>query len=332
MFDTFPRYVGFPNQLYVAKKQSFENFKTMFMGKVPFFVSHYRFKDKDTPIVDRLFFDIDSYYSIRFPYKNTKLLKDWAYHHDIPYRISYSGGKGYHTFLIFKDRIPKDEKEYEYLKDMCYSIQVGITEEIGLEAYDEPTFGRLRFLVRYPTSKYIRKDEDTGAFESNGMYCRNLTDKEFDLGVKRLVDVVKTPGIVPTKPKATKTIEEVADCLKDFKVKKRRSYKSFNFDLKRGGESTPTINSLGLPCIKEIAKLPHPTHYERIELVAWLKSLGYTDLAINIFIKERNWTRYNYATTSYQIRTVKSRFPKCTYLRKSYNKLCKKCIFGGGKK
>jgi len=328
MFKEMPRYVGFPNQLWVESKLAFRNFETMFKGLVPFFVSHYRFKDPETPIVDNMFFDIDSYYSVRFPYRNSKILRHWSYKNDIPYLTNYSGGKGYHNFLFFKPIVPKNQKEYDELKDILYSLQMKIAEEVGMESFDEPTFGRLRFLVRYPTSKYVRKDEDTGAFTSNGMYCRNLTDKEFDLGVKRLSKVVKTPGIVPRKPRTSITLDEIIDCFDDFEIIKRADKnKGLNINLQRNGEIVPNIQSLGLPCLQEIVKHPHPTHYERIELVAWLKHLGYTDLAINAFIRKMNWTRYKYSVTSYQVRTVKPRMVKCSFLRKGYGHLCSKCPF-----
>jgi len=90
MFKEMPRYVGFPNQLWVESKLAFRNFEIMFKDLVPFFVSHYRFKDPETPIVDNMFFDIDSYYSVRFPYRNSKILRHWSYKNDIPYLTNFS--------------------------------------------------------------------------------------------------------------------------------------------------------------------------------------------------------------------------------------------------
>ena len=326
-----PRYVGFPNQVWVADKFAFNSFEKTFKNKVPFFVSTFRFKNKETPIVDNLLFDIGSYYSIRFPYRNVRKLKNWCSRKDIPYMIN--GGKGFHFFLIIQNITPKTDIEKATTKDLMYSVQVRLAKEIGLETYDESTFGRIRFLVRYPTSMYIRKDDDTSAFAENGMYCRNLNDDEFDSGLKKIAKLAREPGIVPNKPTATKTLQQIADLFKDFKVVHRQESKNEEqLTLLRARSKVPSLKALGLPCLQEFCGHSHPTHYERIELVAWLKYLGYTDLAINAFIKRRNWTGYKYAVTACQVRTVKPRMVECTFLRKTYGDLCKNCPMKRGRK
>lgn len=300
----------------------------MYKNKIPFFVSTFGFKDRDTPIIDNLFFDIDSYYGLRYPYRNIQALKQWCYKHDIPYLITASGGKGFHLFMLFKPIIAKTLVTKTRTRDMMYSIQMRIVKELEIEAFDEPTFARLRFLMRYPTSKYIRKNEETGAFEKNGMYCRHLTDKMFDCGLKQMRKYMNEPGEVPKTPKSDITLQDIANLFKDFKLKHRQdAVRQEKVMVQRDGSTVPTIAALGLPCMKEFVSHGHPTHFERIELVAWMKHLGYTDLAINAFIKNCNWTRYKYAITSYQIRTVNARFPKCTFLRKSYSDLCETCVF-----
>jgi len=325
MFNEMPRYVGFPNQLYCESKFAFESFEKTFKNKVPFFVSTFKYKDKETPIVDNLFFDIDSYFSIRMPYRNIKKLRDYLYKKDIPYVINFSGGKGFHLFLMLKPMIPTSPASKENLRNLMYSVQIRMAKDIGIEAFDEPTFGRIRFLTRYPTSKYIRGNEETGNYESNGCYCRNLSDEEFDAGLKKISTLVEEPGNVPKTPKSDITLQSIADSFKDFKMLHRENGNFERMTFMRKGTNVPTISAIGVPCLQEIVTHSHPTHYERIELVSFLKFLGYTDLAICAFIKSLNWTRYNYATTSYQVRTINARYPKCSFLKKSYGEMCKKC-------
>lgn len=328
MFNELPRYVGFPNQFWCESKFAFNSFEKMFKNKLPFFVSTFGFKDKNTPIVDNLFFDIDSYYGLRYPYRNIKALKEWCYKHDLPYLITCSGGKGFHLFILTKPVIAKTAATQTKVRDMMYSIQMRIVEELKLEAFDEPTFARLRFLMRYPTSRYLRKNEETGALDGNGMYCRHLTDELFDSGLKRMRKHMNEPGEIPKPPKSDITFQHIADLFDNFKVRHRRdAARQEKIMIQRAGSHIPTIAALGLPCMKDFVSHGHPTHFERIELVAFMKYLGYTDLAINAFIKNRNWTRYDYSVTSYQIRTINPRPPKCTFLRKSYGNLCEKCPF-----
>jgi len=324
------RWIGFPNQLWCESNFAFKNIESMFKNKAPFFVSTYKFEDKNTPVVDNLFFDIDSYFSIRMPYKNVQRLNNFFVERNVPTVINFSGGKGFHLYAVFKPEIPKTEKEKTKLKDLMYSIQMRVAEECGAEAFDEPTFARIRFLCRYPTSKYIRANEETGVLEENGFYCRYLSQEEFDSGLKKISKLVREPGIVPRKPRATMTFQEFANTFKDFKIKHRAENGDVKLILERQGENIPSVHSVGVPCLKEIAMKKDPTHFERIELVAFLKHLGYTDLTINAFVKQLGWRDYKYAVTSYQIRFIKPRLPRCTFLRKTYDQCCKECsLFGG---
>ena len=239
-----------------------------------------------------------------------------------------SGGKGFHFYMLTKPIVPVSETTQKKISDLMYSIQMAIVKETKIEAYDEPTFARLRFLMRYPTSLYIRKDEDTGAFTTNDMYCRNLSDKQFDGGVKKIRKVVTEPGVVPKTPKSDITLYNLRDMLPNFKMIKREEKQgpiAEKIFLQRAGMNVPPVEGLGAPCLKEIVSHSHPTHFERIEVVAFMKFLGYTDIAINAFIRQRKWTRYKYAVSSYQIRTINPRFPKCSFLRKSYGHLCNGC-------
>lgn len=335
MFRQLPRFVGFPNQIYVDTEFAFKSFEMTFKGKLPFFVSTFRFKDENTPIVDNLFFDIDSYLSLRVPWRNVRLLKGWCYKKDIPYILDFSGEKGFHFLMMTKEEIPKTELEKEKLRKLMYSVQMCLSKELGVEAFDEPTYGRLHFLIRFPTSKYMRRDEKTGILVENGYYCRNLTDEQFEGGLKSIAKLVTEPGEVPKKPKSDISIQEIADMIKDFKLLERDPRGNGVQEkilLQRAGMTVPTIEALGLPCLKEIVKHSHPTHYERIELVAWLKHMGYTDGAIVHFIANCNWTRYKYSITSRQVSTIKPRRVRCSFLRDSYSNFCEKCYFNRGRK
>ena len=328
MFSKLPRYMGLPQQYFVKDKKVFNNFESMFKNKVPFFVSTYQFIDEYTPVFDNLFFDIDSYFSIRIPYRNTKKVADFFYKKDIPVTINFSGGKGFHIFAHFKPQTIKTDNSKQQMKNLMYSVQKYITHVTGIEAYDDPTLGRLHFLVRYPTSKYLRPD-DQGNLEWNMNYCRHLPLKDFDKGIKHVAKLVKEPGIVPDRPSTNTTLSQFARNLKNFKLIERNNGSRFNPHKFMGaGQKTivPTIDALGVPCLKEIAQHKHPSHFERIELVAWLKYMNYSDLAINAFIKNLRWLDYSYRTSSYQVSKIKPRLPACNKIREwGYKKHCKHC-------
>ena len=87
MFTDLPRYMGFPSQIWVKKRFAFDSFVRMFNGKRPMMVSTYQFKDRTTPVVDSLVFDIDSYFGLRIPYKNTKSLIEFCRENKLQYII-----------------------------------------------------------------------------------------------------------------------------------------------------------------------------------------------------------------------------------------------------
>lgn len=243
-----------------------------------------------------------------------------------PILHSNSGAKGFHFYLLLKPFVPISIATQNRTRDLMYSVQMRLCKDLGVEAFDEGTFARLRFLMRYPTSRYIRRDEDTAEFVANGFYCRNLSDEEFDAGVKQISKVVREPGVVPKAPKSDFTLQDICDMFKNFKVLKRQEKGNVEkIYLQRAGMTVPTIPALGIPCLKELCTHSHPNHFERIELVSWLKHLGYTDIVINQFIKNCNWTRFKSSETQRQVNSIHARPVRCSFLRKSYGYLCDKC-------
>lgn len=324
MFLELPRYFGNPNQVYVQNKKALENLIRAFDGKCPIFVSTYRFPTRDTPIVDSAVFDIDSRLSLRIPYRDTKKLKDFCDEHKIPYVIDFSGGKGFHFFLIVKP-----EEGTQEVKDKLYSIQLSLIDYLHISAMDLPTIGRLRWLIRFPSSRYVRiereKDKSMRII-NNDLYCRYIPPDDFEKGIDHILQLAKEPGPIPARPKATLSMNEIIKLIPKFEMHHRYNGCD-NLELLQSSDSVaiPTVQSLGLPCLQQIAGKDHPSHHERIEMVSWLKAMGYRDVAIIAFIKNLKWRDYNYKDTSTNVASIKGRFPKCTWLRDLYPDLCKNC-------
>lgn len=327
MFKEMPRNIGVPNQVWCVRQDIFWNFFKMFNGKAPFFVSPFRFTPDQHIIFDNLFFDIDSYMSLRFPLRNVRPLLQYFKRRNIPTIQNFSGQKGFHVFPIFKEQIIRTKASERKMSNLMYSVQTHIAKEIGLESYDAPTFGRMHFLMRFPTSKYVRAN-DEGELEWNGNYCVNLSFDELFQNEKYFSKRVQEPGTIPRKPKATMTLKQFSKTLSNFKLIERNNGFSNDYSSFTGnpGETiVPTVNALGIPCMKKLVDQDHPGHYERIELVCWLKQLNYSDLAICAFIKNCNWTRYNSKKTQYQVSKIKKRLPSCRFLKKLYSDACPSC-------
>ena len=318
MFSELPRWIGFPNQIYVTSEFARDSLINKFNGKTPCFLSTFVFPSKQEMIVDRATFDLDSKLSLRIPYKDTKKLKYFAEKNEIPYRIVFSGGKGFHFYIFFKPEKGNDE-----IKTKLYSLQDSLVKALKIEAIDYPTIGRLRWLIRIPTTVYVN-----GNMQTNGNYCRWIPKDDFELGLKHIIKIAKTPGELPKKPKPKHTLNEICELIPNYTEKQQFNGLQTDFDLTQGGILTPTLEALGVPCLQRQITANEPSELVRMETTCFLKFLGYRDISIIGFFKSLKWRDWNKEKTSYKIRQMKPRLPNCKKLRYVLGEEnCKDCSF-----
>jgi len=318
MFSELPRWIGFPNQIYVTSEFARDNLINKFNGKTPCFLSTFVFPSKQEMIVDRATFDIDSKLSLRIPYKDTKKLKYFAEKNEIPYRIVFSGGKGFHFYIFFKPEKGNDE-----IKTKLYSLQDSLVKALNIEAIDYPTIGRLRWLIRIPTTVYVN-----GNMQTNGNYCRWIPKDDFELGLKHILEIVKTPGKLPKKPEPKHTLNEICELIPNYTEKQQFNGLQTDFDLTQGGILTPTLEALGVPCLQRQITSNEPSELVRMETTCFLKFLGYRDISIIGFFKSLKWRDWNLQKTEYKVHQMKPRLPNCKKLRYVLGEEnCKDCSF-----
>jgi len=321
MFCSLNRWLGFPQRIFCTTEFAFKNLVNLYEGKAPIFMSVARYEEKNEPYMDKFPFDFDSDLSLRIPYKETSKLLDFSCAKDIPHRIMGSGRKGFHFYFGFEEEAADD-----MLYSKIFSIQHSLKKYFKLQAVDTPLFGKKALLIRVPTTKYVSYKTENNKLRiiNNGNYCRYIPDDEFRKGLDRIEELMKSPGEMPKNPSTRMKIDDIIDLIPEYKFKEKTDG-FFDLDLEPAGVLTPSIKAVGLPCLQKIALNRHPTHYERIELVAWLKIQNYRDMAINAFIKKLKWHDYNYKETAENVASIKPRFPKCTWLRERYPSLCEKC-------
>ena len=322
MFNELPRWIGFPNQVYVNSEFARNNLINKFNGKTPCFMSTFVFPTKQQMVVDRATFDIDSKLNLRIPYKDAKKLKYFAEKNDIPYRIVFSGGKGFHFYMFFKP-----EEGDEDIKSKLYSMQLCLVRHLKMQAIDIPKIGQLRCLIRIPTTVYVNSSG-----EKNGNYCRYISPEEFNMGLNYIIGIAKTPGVLPEKPEPKHTLDELCEMIPNFKRRHGFNGNGVDFDLTQGGILTPTLEAIGVPCLQRHINDQEPSELVRLETTCFLKFLGYRDLSIIGFYKSLKWMDWNYRKTQYKVAQVKPRYPNCKMLRATLGEDdCKDCPFGGGK-
>lgn len=321
MFCSLNRWLGFPERIYCDSSFTMEQLVNFYNGKRPCFASVNRFKSRNKPFMDRAPFDFDSHLNWRIPYKETHNLLQFAQKNDIPHRIICSGGKGFHFYFLFQE-IPLTEQTNSQL----FSIQWSLKKYYNFQSVDVPLLGKKSLLIRIPTTRHVSLNKKSKVYEVNGNYCRSLSDSEFERGLPYIKILIKEPGTLPTIPNSLPSIQDIIDVIPDYKFRKKTNG-SLDIDINPGGILVPTISAVGLPCLQQIAKNPNPCHFDKIELVSWLKVQGYRDMAIVSFIRNLKWQGYILQKTIDNVSSVKGRFPRCSYLRGNYSQYCSKCSF-----
>jgi len=327
MFHSLNRWLGFPQRVFVESKFAYENLINTFEGERPCFISVARFKNKHEQYLRYFPFDLDSKLNWKIPYKEAKKLLTFFDKHQLPHHIVISGGKGFHFYFDFKE-----VKVTEEVQNKIYSIQLSLQEHYKLQATDNPLFGKRVLMIRMPATKYvsIRKKNKKRYLYSNDNYCRYILDSQFRKGINHINKLAKSPGRSPLYPKHVPSLDEIIDVIPDFTYREK-SNGNLDLDLEPCGTLTPTIESVGLPCLQKICKRKVPTHTERIELVSWLKLQGYRDMSILTFIKQLYkkgyWINFNQKESVNNIMSIKPRLPSCTTLKPKHENLCNTCSF-----
>jgi len=225
----------------------------------------------------------------------------------------------------------KEEPLTEVLNCKIYSIQHALNEHFGFKTADEPLFARWKQLARIPTTKYVGfkkvKKDDRKVYVKivNGNYCRWLPLDDYRKGISKIKTLIKEPGELPPASNTDITIDDIVNVVPKYRFRKKADM-SLSIDLEQGGTIVPTIDSIGLPCIRAIAQEKSPGHFYRIELAAWLKFLGYNDISIISFMSKLDWNNFDTQKTTINVSTIKPRFPKCSYLSKKHD-YCNECSF-----
>ncbi len=330
MFTELPRFFGRPKTCYVESEVALKNLIRICNGKTPCFVSSYVFPTKSSILVDNIPSDYDNDVSLSPPYNDVARLKDFCIDHSFPYVIDFSGSKGFHHFFNVEPVYCADDSEKTAMRDKIYSIQLSLEEAFQLTSLDHKFTGRINPLIRLPTSKYVDKNG-----KKNGLYCRYLEPEDFEKGIEHIVKLAKKPGKVPKTPETDVTIDDIIHAIPKFTLRKqRRTFDGENTNFKREGIVVPTLEGIAAICLIRGLQFKkgtaiNPPHEIRLEATAWLKYMGYRDVAVVEFFKRLGWSSWDFTKTMEQVRSVLPRLPKCTMLRAEFgDELCKDCILG----
>ncbi len=319
----FPRAFGTPYQTIVNDVHTLDELIKSHTGKTPVFISHNAFGVvKDTnPVtieVSKLFIDLDSEDKPENALLDVRILAKWCDKEQIPYVTVYSGGKGFHIYILFKPLTV-------YYSDNLCVLYKNILEWLKnkLELRTICFHGSSpRRLCRVWYTLHVTETQT-----SNGRYCYPLNPEW--VHQKSIVDIENMsydPPIIEPINFTGKRELTIFDFCKKYEITdtpivaneitERSIVCQFN------GINNKFISSLfpNKLCLQKEIESQNPKHAARFAMTVWLKNLGYSKEWVFQFFQDRNYIdKFRVGACTYQINHIFGkipayRFPTCKTL------------------
>jgi len=238
--------------------------------------------------IDKIFFDIDSF-SLDRAFDAVKKLISRLDDYDLPYIPVFSGKKGFHVYIPIKPwKPPNIETAKAVLRDIQESLAGDIKEA------DRHVFGDVRRKVRFPNTL------------NSTNYATPLPPDFTSWSLSQVIDWAKTPKNVEYDVKLV-DIETLTDIdvthYNNYYSSRQAPTSTYNAPI-----SVQSVLRLLRPCVAEVLlKDREPPHMVRVDMVAELMWLGFTEEQIVEFIKMLGWVDFDEKTTRYQVHHIFSR-------------------------
>lgn len=257
-------------------------------------------------VIDKIFFDIDSK-NLNRAFFDTRILIGRIEKCGYPYIPVFSGRKGFHIYIPI---MPWKAPNLETAKTILRDIQEKLAGDI--ESADKHVFGDIRRLVRYPNTL------------NGNNYCVPLPHDFVYWDVEKIVEYSKTRHDIEYEFDVLPSIEAMTDLdLRDYDT--NRSFKTiFRYDLPGRFR---LASRLLRPCVAQLLAVDRdPPHEIRMDLVAELMWLGWSEEKILEVIRDLNWIDFDPNITMYQIKQIfRKRYLPLSCKRIRYFTKCMDC-------
>ena len=292
LFGRFPRCVGLYGEV-VSSWGEMKRYVELHNGVTDVYVCLY----DQSLTIDKIFFDLDSpvlqnaLFSLRELVKRLEEL-------NLPYIPLFSGRKGFHVYIPVKPWTPPNiETAKAVLRDVQESLAGNIREA------DKHVFGDVRRKVRFPNTL------------NNGNYCVPLPPEGVWWPLSKIIDYAKQPhevdyNLTPVDLLKLSDVEEVSVPARH-DLEPEATYTSL--------PSFRLVARMIRPCVARVLAVDkEPPHMVRVDLVAELRYLGFTEEQVFEVIKGLGWRDFDEKVTRYQIHQIYSRKyrpPSCHKLK-----------------
>jgi len=235
--------------------------------------------------IDKVFFDIDSH-SLDRSFDAVKKLARRLEEYSLPYIPVFSGRKGFHVYIPVKAWTPPNiETAKAVLRDIQKSLAGDIKEA------DRHVFGDVKRKVRFPNTL------------NNGCYATPLPLDFTRWTLSDIVGFAKEPHDIEydVKPTDLLALTEMEILYRDYAED----------DVTASYDSMPRfrlVSKLLRPCLaKYLAVEKDPPHMVRLNLVAELRYLGFTEDQVVELIGELGWRDFDERVTRYHVHHIYER-------------------------
>jgi Eukaryotic and archaeal DNA primase, large subunit len=313
-FTEMPRAVGNPLQIIINKESDLRSFFNSNSGLRPVFTSHNSYPSftSNPPTtagvyqirVSKLFFDFDNKEKPENAQFDLIKLIQWCEAENIPCVSVFSGGKGFHAYILLK---PVTWICSSTLDNIIRAIHFWLEKKLEFRTMDRICSDSKR-LCRVPYTKYISAKNPLW----NGLYCLPLSpDQVKTWNISRIKDYAKDLNIIDVEPHGELlSLNEFLD--------------RFNIELKITEQSTEEINIceykpidnevikgyLDLyPCLQSQLATRNPKHAARVATTILLKDQGLNKNEVFSIFKRLNPVDFNAGKTAYYINQIYDKQP-----------------------
>jgi len=348
MIDTFwnetPRAVGSPFQKIVWSKDELDKFINDSNGQTICFTSHNSYPKVErafgTPLttnVSKIFIDLDDEKKPENALLDCRYLVKWAQKEGLPFASAFSGGKGFHFYILLEPQIYNINTGLgEYFRN----IQQWVTTKLKLRTADKRIFGDSKRLCRMWYTQYAKTEKKTRKIIMGDTKCVPLTPGQIlHWSINDIIEYSIEPEKIQEEFQpaySEKTELKLHEFAKTFDIKietvSQRQYVREEEQSKYVKPSNDYIKNLfPRKCMHNELLKDNPNHDARFAAVVHLKSLGFTPGKIYKLFLSLNWIDIgNTETMRYQVNHIYNRVPEyklptCYWIKKKGFCVGKEC-------
>lgn len=288
LFFYYPRTAHIPQIYRLGSDRDFERYIRVYNGtKTGCHVSLYDVSRR--PVIDKILFEFDaSKAKLHLVLEEVSDLVEQFKKSKLPYIPVFSGGKGFHVYLILKPVEIDSEIAKAVIRQVQYKFASDGSDgsKIIYTFLDRQKIGVVRTQIRVPNTL------------NGSLFCTYLPQHFNELSISEIIELASRPRCYVYDCETNKSVLDIAD---------------YHVEINTISCDPPVIEAPTVPrlcdlvdiirpCVyREIVENKNPPHAVRLTFVSELMWLGHTQEQIYNLCKQIGWSDFNSNKTRYHI-------------------------------